>query len=289
MERNNMLTEQQKLLRADKLGSSDAPAVMGCDKYRNASDVFMVKTGIADDFEGNEATARGNLLEPVLIRYAEQQLGWAAQPDLCFVHPSNLLIANLDAGNGISAPTEIIEAKSTVLGEEWGENGTDEIPDRVNVQIAHQFACVPSARVAWVPVLLPGFRSFDWRLYRVERNEDLVSIVEAGGLAFMREHVVPRHPPSDFRPSLEVLRRVRRQPNKTVQVNQELIDLLAMAREAKSKAEKAEKEAQAAVLAALGDADGGEAESLRVTYMLTKRKGYTVEPTEYRQLRIAKK
>lgn len=277
-----MLTAEQRTVRADKLGSSDSGAVMGVDPFKSKGDVWLIKTGQAPDFEGNEATARGNLLEEPLVKFAEQELGKPAERSKLFIHPSNVLCANLDA---MFSPVEIIEAKSTVMGEEWGEEGTDQVPDRVQVQVAHQFVCVPTARVCWIPVLLPGYKRFDWRLYQVERNDKLCAMVEERGIEFMEKYVKLRIQPDDFKPTLEVLKRIRRQPNKIVPLDDELIDGLIVARAVNRDAEDKAKEAEAAVLAALGDAEAGEGSKTTVTYLEVSRKGYEVKPTTYRSLK----
>lgn len=287
-----MITAEQQLQRAGRIGSSDAAAVLGLDPFRSAADVYLEKTGKVDPFEGNEATERGNLLEPVLVNYASRQIG---KPVICnqmFEHASGLLLANLDAyvvkpeEYADVVPTEIIEAKSTVTGEEWGEAGTDQVPERVLVQIAHQFACVPTARIAWVPMITPGYRSFDWRLYRVERDDKLVKIVEQAGIDFMTNFVRPGIEPSDFRPSLEVLKRVRREPNKVVPVADELVARKIATAAAKKLACEFDEEAQASLLAAMGDAEGATYSGGTVTYLEVKRKGFVVEPTIFRKLNV---
>jgi putative phage-type endonuclease len=296
-----MITAEQKIARQGRIGSSDAAAILGLDPYRSAADVWLEKTGQADGFDGNEHTERGNLLEPVLLRWAKGQIAKEEEAsdlipnfesDIAFTHPSGLLIANLDAvmypNMQADGPVGIIEAKTTVDNEGWGEPGTDQVPDRVNVQVHHQFVCVPSARVAWVPVLLPGFKKFDWRLYRVERNDELCAIVENAGLDFMERFILPRVRPDDYRPSLEVLKRVRREPKKTIPISDELIDNFVVARAARKQAEEACELAQAELLSALGDAEAGEGSALTVTYMQTTRKGYTVAESTYRQLRTKK-
>lgn len=285
-----MITELQRQQRADKIGSSDAAAILGLDPFKSASDVWLEKTGRVEPFAGNEATERGQLLEPALLTFAERQLGKRFARDVMCEHPSRLLVANLDGA--VTEPhdfgfhaIEIIEAKSTVMGEEWGEEGTDQVPERVSVQVHHQFACVPTARVAWIPVLLPGYRSFQWRMYRVDRNDELVKIVEGQGIDFMEKYVKPQRQPSDFKPSLEVLNRVRREPEKVVPIADELVEKLIAVRTAKKRIEEACEATQAELLAALGDAEAGAYSKGMVTYFEQKRKGYTVADCTYRQLR----
>lgn len=282
-----MITAEQAIARSTRIGSSDAAAIMGLDPFKSASDVYLEKIGAVESFAGNDATDRGNWLEPALIAFAEHKLGKRFIPNKLFIHESGLLCANLDAIT--PSMEEAIEAKSTVMGEEWGEAGTDEVPDRVQVQVHHQFANVTSLRVIWVPVVLPGYRTFDWRMYRCERNDELVHMVESSALKFMYEHVKPQTPPSDFKPSLEVLKRVKREPASSIDISPELVDAWIVANAAKKKAEDDVKEAQCAMIAALSHTEAGILpDGRRVTYFETTRKGYTVEETTFRQLRLVK-
>lgn len=282
------ITPQQAIERQKYLGSSDAAAVLGLDPYRSAADIWLEKTGRATGFGGNEATERGSRLESVLLHWASDKLdgGNRFLTDRMVVHPSGLLACNLDA---ISFDdTEIIEAKTTVLDAEWGDEGTDEVPDRVLVQVHHQFVCVPTVRIAWVPVLLPGFRSFDWRLYRVTRNDELAETIAARGTEFMERYVRTDTPPDDYRPTMEVLKRVRREPGKIVTIPDVAVSLWQQA-QARHKVTGEELERAAAdVIGCIGDAEGATCTLGTLTYMETTRKGYAVEPTTYRSLRFKK-
>lgn len=282
-----MITPAQKLARATRIGSSDAPAILGLDPRRSAADVFLEKTGRADGFAGNDATDRGNWLEPALIAFAVDRIGPGFTPDQMFLDATAHLCANLDAVN--ADLTQAIEAKSTVIEEGYGEEGTDQVPDRVNAQVAHQFAVVPTLQTIWVPVVIPAFMRFDFRLYRVERNEQLAQMVAAAGVQFMREHVLPAVPPSDFKPSIEVLRRVRREPNKIIPVADEILDNFITARAAVKQAQEAREAAEAELLTALGDAEQGEGTATIATYLQTKRKAYAVAESTYRCLRTKTK
>jgi putative phage-type endonuclease len=282
-----MITAEQRQLRRRYIGSSDAPAIMGLDPYRSASDVYLEKTGQVEDFEGNEHTERGNLLEPVLIEWAERKLGNVIYRDTMLQSKCGVLCCNFDGLVGNGHPVEeSVEAKSAVNADEWGDEGTDQIPERHIIQIHHGFAVLPSLKVCWVPVLLPGYKSLDFRLYKVDRNDELADAVADTCRQFMREHVAKLIPPSDFRPSIEVLKRMRRLPSKVIPVSADLAAKYIQARDAVKDAEKAKLEAEKSLLAALADAEGGEWDGGSLTYMEIKRKGYTVDDTTYRQLRI---
>lgn len=259
-----MITAQQATARQQYAGSSDAAAIVGVDPYKSAADVFLEKTGQVTSFEGNEHTERGNLLEPVLLTWAERKLGKPLLRDRMHVDASGLLCANFDALDGAEAS---IEAKTATDAAEWGEEGSDEIPERHIVQAHMGFAVLPALRVCWVPVLLPGYRSLDFRLYRVERNAQLADAIAERCREFMEKHVRLGIPPDDFRPSLEVLKRIRREPNKTVELPDALVDRLIVAKAAVKQAEGDCEAAQAAVLTALGDAERGTFSAGSLTYL----------------------
>lgn len=262
-----MITAEQKLARATRIGSSDCAAVLGVDPERSPADVWLDKTARDPGFSGNEATERGNWMEPALIKFAASKLNKVFIADQMFIHDSDLLCANLDAIS--KDKTEAVEAKSTIMGDDWGDDDTDETPMRVTAQVYHQFACVPSLRVIWVPMAIPvpigrGRAKFDFRMYRHERKQELVEQVEAQCLAFMRTYVVPGIKPTDYRPSLEVLERMHRVPKSCAEVAAEIYAAWEAARQERLAAEKLEEKAKATLLAQLGDAESGSLPDGRV-------------------------
>jgi putative phage-type endonuclease len=285
-----VITPEQRELRRKYVGSSDAPALFGLDPYRTAADVWLSKTGRVEDGETTEAQDRGNLLEPAVLDWAEREIGeWFARGSFL---ASGHLCANFDGihdGPGRTVSPFLVEAKTTTKADEWGEPGTDEVPERVIVQVHHQFVVAGhDFRVAYVPVLMPLFGRFDFRMYEVRRDDALAEAVAARGREFMERYVLKDTPPPDVLPNLDVLRRVRREPGKVVQVADELVDAWQAERAARLEAEKREAEAQRALLAALGEAEAGDFGRGRVTYLETKRKAYAVEETTYRTLRVKK-
>ena len=290
-----MLTAEQAIERKKYLGSSEIAAVMGLDPFRSAGDIWLEKRGMLDRWEGNENTERGTLLEPVILDWAEGKLKKEFHRNVMKVHPSGVLCTNFDAlveddSMGLAwSYIESVEAKSTVSDEEWGNEGTDEVPPRVILQCHMGFACLPTLRAAWVPVLMPGYRKFDFRLYRVERDEAIVEAVVSAGTNFMQQ-VREGVQPDKFSASIEVLKRVRREPGKIVEVDNALVGQWAASRQARLGAEKVEAAAEAALIAAIGDGDCAKHLGGLVTYTETKVKGHTkvVEPYSYRTLRMKK-
>lgn len=284
-----MLSTQQREMRKQFMGSSDAAAVLSLDPFRSPSDVWLEKTGKVDDWEGNEATARGTYLEDGILRWAEAKLGLQLVRDQMFVAPDKIRCANCDA---IIPGKAVIEGKSTSASDEYGDAETDQVPERVNVQVHHQMEIVGvEVRIAWVPVLMPviipgGRAIFQFRMYRVDRNDELAGIVRDEVCRFHDRYIKTDTRPDDFRPSIEVLKRARRVPNKIVPVTCETFARLLAAKEAKKLADKEEREAQAALLAELADGEGGECDAGTLTYLEQSRKAYQVDATKFRVLKL---
>jgi putative phage-type endonuclease len=278
-----MISPEQKIERRKYLGASEIAAVIGLDQHRSAADVWLTKTGEADDFEGNEATRRGELLEPAILKYAGQEIGKPFDVDTMLIHPNGIHAANFD---GIAPDRDfVVEAKSSRVNGEYGEPMTDQVPDKVIIQThAQMLVAGPQCRMAYVPIISAGL---DFKLYIVPRDEEICRIVLNTGVDFMEKFVRPKIRPSDFRPSIEVLKRVRRQPKSFVDIKSELIDRWEEAKAARKEAEEYAESQYAALLAALRGAEAAFDETGRmVSFFEQHRKGYTVKATSFRVMRL---
>ena len=286
-----MITNEQRELRKKYLGSSDLPSVLGMDSWRTAGDVWLEKTGrIVIDEKESEARDFGSTFEGAVLDHFEKKHGVTLERHLFYTN--GVFCSNLDGLIDGSEP-EVVEAKTTGQGEEWGPTGTDEIPERVLIQVHEQMYVVSKAtqkecRIAWIPVLVPAYRHFEVRIYQIKRNDVLMESAIRIGDQFWKNHVLTDTPPESFVPSLDVLKRTRRIPNKTVTVADQLVldwtDATIQLAAAKKRADAA----QAAVLASMVDAEGAEWSGGLLTYFEQSNKGYTVDPFSYRVLRRVK-
>lgn len=284
------ITAEQRQERRHFIGSSDAPAIAGVDPWRSPFAVYLEKVFDVADLPGTEPIRRGNRYERLLVEWAAEQLGVEVEHDVSLRHPTDLVCgANLDGR--VKGKRQSIEAKVTSLPDEFGEEGSDQIPDRVLVQAHHQmYVC--DFEIVWVPVLLARLGRPQEVLFRVDRNEDLITAVAARNQAFWHEHIVPRIPPPDNdKPSLDVIRRIHREAGALADVRAELVAAWEEANEAKKTAEKKEELAKSRMLAELGDAEAGDfGDSARIlTYFVQDRAGYSVKPTSFRVARIVKR
>lgn len=261
------------------------PAVLGADEYRGAVDVWMKKTGrVAPDPQTSEAAEIGHTLEPALIGWAAKELKVRVRSNQLRVHRNGILSATHDAL--IVGEPAALQVKTTrIVGlryndDEWGDPMTDQVPARVLIQCAAEMAVSGLERV-YVPALIGGVGR---RMYVVERDARMVELVEEWG-AWLWDHVERDVMPTGA-PKIETLKRLIREPGKTVSIPDDLVLMWTTARNMRLNAEKLEKEAERNLLAALGDAEAGESGVGCVTYLETIRKGYTVGESRYRTLRI---
>lgn len=267
------ITEHQAKLRNRGIGSSDAAAILGLDAYRSPYDVWLEKTGqLEGGFEGNEATEIGNMVENSLLDWAAAETGHPITKNQRRVHSSRILASSCDA---LARDTPLVgyEAKTAGIvnpfsaNDEWGDEGTDEIPMRYIVQCHHQMVCA-GTNVVFVPALIGGRGRV---LYQINRNATLASGMEEALIAWWRNHVERMVPPADSIPSLDVAKRVRREEGSKTWLDSDIVQSWRVLADAANAAEKAEKEARAAILAALGDNEIGESDLGVVSYKKQSR------------------
>lgn len=283
------ITAEQRLARRFVVGSSDAPAIARVDPYRGPLAVYLEKVFDVQDIKHNEAIARGNRYERPLLDWAQEQLGVEIERDVLVRHPTDLICAaNLDGR--VKGRRQGVEAKFTSLGGAFGDPGTDQVPDHVIVQAHHQMY-VDDLELVWVPVLLARYDRPAEEMYRVDRNEDLISLVAAENRRFWEEHVIARMPPPADGPAcLEIIKRIQRVAGEIVPIDPALVESWEAAKARKKFAEGEEEAAKSAMLAALGGAEIGDFGGPKwLTYYETKRAGYEVKPTTFRTPRISKK
>jgi predicted phage-related endonuclease len=131
--------------------------------------------------EGNGATVRGQYVEAAILAWFADQQGVTLMPSATFKgtkeHPD--WVATPDALYMDGDVAVGVEAKSQAYMDEWGEEGTADIPPYYLAQVAWQMIVCGFRRV-YVPVLfgLP----FEFRLYVVDWDDvkaDVPLIIQA--------------------------------------------------------------------------------------------------------------
>ena len=276
--------------RTKYIGASDTPAILGLDLYRTPYDVWLEKTGRIPptDLTGNKAAEAGIILEPSVLDFAEQHIGKIMRKVEIPVDGLGFpLIVHLD---GITVDSgDPVEAKTSglfsPLAIEWGEDGTDEVPDYVAIQVQVQIAA-SKKNLGHIPAFLGG-RGFS--MFRLPSNKELQQIIMDSLGKFWIDCVQADTPPPNSVPSLAIAGRIRREPGSTIEIDQEVIDQYLTAGDLAKGAKNNFDAAKAVMLAFLGDAEAGLIDDVtRVTYFEQERKAYEVQASKFRVLRIKK-
>jgi putative phage-type endonuclease len=189
------MKNKQEWLRERKnyLGGTDLSSIAGLNPYRTALDVYLDKTSDDIRCETSPAMRWGNLLEEAVAKAYSEDTGQTIEiePNTIY-HPSmKFLGANID--RWVGDKEYVLECKTAgfTRGKEWGEEGTDQIPESYLVQVAYYAAicAVPKVDIA---VLIGGQ---DFRIYTYERTKDLEDKLIKIACNFWHNHIEKRIPP----------------------------------------------------------------------------------------------
>ena len=257
--------------RSTGLGGSDIGAVLGLNPWKSPYQVYREKVGEESPFEGNLQTRFGSYAEEFVAReYCDRTGRQVQRYNAMLRHPTAPIIGHVDrlvipdGAKRASYRQEIrtdlgLEAKTasafaTGRDSEWGEDGTDLIPESYLVQVATYQALTGCQY--WDLAVLFGNQEF--RIYHLERDLELESLILESAEKFWRDHVLARIPPAP-RDEAEARQRWRRhQPGKiqTVDANLEVAIKSYAAEKARlSECEKTCQRLRDAIIPALEDAD----------------------------------
>jgi len=281
-------------LRRHYLGASEVSAVLGINPYKSCFGVYVDKVE-GSSFEGNIHTEFGNWMEPHIreefpkrfLRDEGIEIKVSAYPYM-LQHPEHdCLSVNLD---GIVEHPEygagVIEIKTA--GEmQWKQWQEDELPDMYFCQIQQELS-ITGLSYAYV-VALVGKRLL-WKY--VARDDEFIELMTPQLVEFWNDFVVAKQAPAPMGldDDTNILKNLHEKEDsgKYVELHDHQGDYdrykeLA----AEIKALGMEQEAiKQKFMQALGDAELGFVGNKKVTWKTTHRKGYTVEPTSYRSLRV---
>jgi putative phage-type endonuclease len=246
------ITEKQAADRIKGIGSSDAAAVFGLSPYTTKHDLWLVKTGRADGFKGNKATKRGDFWESAIRDMVAEELGEkvVACPGP-FV--KGILRANLDGQVGkFGKGNPIVECKSSMIRDGWGDPGSNVVPPHVMIQVQHQMHCAES-QICYVACL-------NWNMwpdiYPVEYDRDLGELIQQECERFWADHVTADNAPPLVRASdatLAAYNNIARRGGSVVEIDPELCAEFVSAKSRLDTAEEQVKLARAKIMQAIGD------------------------------------
>lgn len=170
--------------RTKYLGGSDVAAILGISPWRTPLEVYLDKVQPREkpvDPNKQRVFTRGQRMEPYVIDLLAEETGME------IIHRGNRYIhrdygfiaAEIDAE---AASGENIEIKtvSPFKAKEWGEVQTDAIPVHYTAQAMHGLM-VTGKQVCVFGVMIGGD---DFRIYRVERDEETIQAILEKEVAF---------------------------------------------------------------------------------------------------------
>lgn len=281
-----MPTRKQLAERRKYLTSTDAARILCMGQ---GAQVQAEKLHDVEDKPPNAAMLAGTYFERGILKWAENELGPLRRNQFRVYRSGQFpLASHIDA---LTVDGDPVEAKSSLLlsrfGETWGEDGTDQVPDRVIVQCYVHMLVTDTLAGCHVPAFIGG-RGF--AMFHVpwvkDRGHELYFALQA----WWRKHIIDREPCPVTDATLDVLRRIRRTPGKTISLPLHLGNAVTLYTEAKRRIKLATEirdQAQAALVQALGDAEVGTLDGIgEVRYAPVNVKGYTVQPRTDRRFSI---
>jgi putative phage-type endonuclease len=221
------LREQE--LSKDGLGASEVAAALGLSPYESPLELWLKKTSEAAEEEDSDAGEWGLTVEPALRRWYERKHRVAVwHPLRSMFHPEIPWLRATPDGIALSAsaalslpappeglpgtwvwdrevvpPREIwehgFEAKNTNWRQahRWGEPGSDDVPLEHIIQCQQGMAVTGLA--SWRVVASVGGQPPV--VYVIERDDDLISQMLVGAIAFMQSVWDKTPPPIDSSPA----------------------------------------------------------------------------------------
>jgi len=286
------LTVKQHAARALGIGGSDAAAALGLSKWKPTLQLYLEKRGeVERSYEETQVQYWGKKLEPVVRQeYSDRSGNVVRLPTETLWHPKHTFMCAHVDGLVVEA-NRGYEGKCSIqyLAEEFGESGTDEIPDDYIFQCQH-YMIVTGMPVWDLCVLIGGH---DFRQYQVREDKELQEMIIDGEAEFARRVREGDPPPLDYehRSALDLLRKLYPGTNgQRIEASEDAIQWRAAMDEfsAAEKDAKAGKEAnRARLLEFMGEAallafpDGKCFRRKAI-----ERTGYTVEPASYMDARF---
>lgn len=276
------------LARTKFIGGSDISAILGISPWRTAVDLWLDKTQPRAD-ESTIVKRRGNRLEPYIVDMIVQEHGLqiVARNQRYVDAEVPYFAAEIDAETA-DANIEI-KTVHPFKARDWGMQETDELPLHYVAQ-AQWGLSVHGRRMCHVFALIGD----DLRHYEVARDDETINAMRTQAQEFWERYVLPNlRPPLDFANTLtlETLRRLYPGTDGTsieaTAMHEHWRAVMQTAQESLKRYEGVIDGARAHIMAEMGNAallrfsDGKSFQRKQVT-----RKGYTVEPSTYIDLRI---
>lgn len=232
------------------IGGSDVAAILGLSPWKTPYRVYQEKRKEIDDWKGNAQTDWGTRMEPVLRQWYSDTTGRVVRvPDK--IIKSNkypFMLASLD---GFTDDKRVVEIKTARHGKDWGEPGTNEIPDYYAVQ-CHHYMIVTGYEVTDMPVSIAGGSP---ALYEVPADKEIAEMIIEACASFW-QRVVDGNPPEPVNYADAVQRFGKSTSTGSVMANDLIVSLIERLRTTREKMDElkaTEETIKSEIISYLGD------------------------------------
>lgn len=191
------------------IGGSDISVLAGVNKYRSEFQLWLDKTGRSDDDSAanSEAAHFGSVLEAVVADEYALRTGRRVQR-VNSIMRAGVAMANIDRavvadgrrarwnGSQLTGADRLLECKTAHAlaagnGDEWGDEGTDQVP------MAYFLQCQWYMAITGVPIcdLAVLFGGQKFRIYEIRHDADLTDSLMAMAGAWWQRHIIDDTPP----------------------------------------------------------------------------------------------
>ncbi|RJX27165.1 MAG: hypothetical protein C4554_04740 [Dethiobacter sp.] len=290
-----MPREKWLALRRQGMGGSDAAAILGLNPWKSAMSVYYEKVH-GSEAPQSLAMELGRELEPFLRRkfahWLKEQEGFSVtvqEVPFLLQHPDHpILLANLD---GCFDHPELgpcgLELKTAgeFMRAAWDAK---DIPDTCYIQVQHYMAVTGLAHF-YVAYLI-GNREFG--ATRVPRNETMIGELVSRLREFWETYVLRKitPAPAGLACDTEILKGLYpREGGRTISLPdcQDKYDAYKALKQEEKRLQLELEAIRQHFMAAMGEADTALVGRHKVTWKTVERRGYTVAPSSYRQLRFS--
>ncbi len=195
-----MLTAEQKELRRTGIGGSEIASIVGLNPYAGPLDVWLAKVE-GYEIPDNAAMERGRFLEDGVARWYAHRTGAELREVGTIQHPRfpfalctpDRLATHFKAKEPIDLS---IKVPGPYVREQWGEEGTDDVPMPHLLQVQWELAILDALgevfpRLAHLAAPIDG----DLRIYNIKGDPDLQGVLLTEAEKFWLDHVITGKPP----------------------------------------------------------------------------------------------
>ena len=294
-------------LRRQTVGASDMPALLGVHPFRSEFELYAEKSGqLTNAVDETPPMRRGRLLEPAAIEllreerptwtvtgnpipggefYRDLDLGMSCTPDAFLVDPTR-------EGRGIG---QIKSVQSMVFSRSWVQDGVIEPPLYVVIQ-ALQEAFLTGSTWAVAIALVVDF-GVDLHIVEIPVHAKVIDRLKNEAKKFWKRVAKNDPPPINFEKDADAIKALYPIADEGVTVDlsqsNRIMELVATRNGLKGResdgaaATKERKTIDAEILSILGAAAYGRLSDGRIiAAKTTSVKGYIVEPSSYRTVKI---